>query len=262
MVDLVKLVPLIEEPHQSHDYRGLHIPQFHGTSVTNQGLFGLILELGDPGFQECCTPPFRASLSHLPSEHSRLLKVRRRSSSSGALGFTLSRIDVSGSTAADFVDQVGPFRESPEGSLFPLVLMNLGDQFAGLILVVGLNGQVKQSHEDLEEIFGTKGRLFPQVHSGQFSLAKLDLGPRKLIEEARPVRGIKLVPGFGQLGHRGLGLGAALPRPVVEASQGELQARSQVLLGLVQDLERFGALFLALREPGEGEPVLQVLRVP
>ena len=98
--------------------------------------------------------------------------------------------------------------------------------------------------------------------SGQGWLVQANLGRRELIEESGPVGFGNLVPSLGKLRYRGLALRSSLLCPVVHASQRDIQARSQVLFGLVQDLECLVALLLHVRQPGEDDPVLQVLGFP
>ena len=57
LVDLVELIPLVKQPHQAPDHRGLCVPQLDRLHVTGESLLGPILKLGDLGVQERCAPP-------------------------------------------------------------------------------------------------------------------------------------------------------------------------------------------------------------
>ena len=108
---------------------------------------------------------------------------------------------------------------------------------------------------------GLKDRQLAIELPRQREVAEPDLRHGEPIKERGSVGGRELVPRLRQLCHRGLGRIAALQAPEVQASQLNLQVRTQVLLGLVEDLQRVGTLALPPGQPGEGEPILEDSRI-
>ena len=133
LVDLVELIPLVKQPHQAPDHRGLCVPQLDRLHVTGESLLGPILKLGDLGVQESVRPTSLAPTGNL-----------RRQGSRGFHGRAVP--------SAGLVDQVQGVCQAPGRPLLPLALADVLHELTGLGRVVGCEGEVKATHQDPEII--------------------------------------------------------------------------------------------------------------
>ena len=199
--------------------------------------------------------PASSAISPLRAEPLAIgVAARRSSRRAGGL------LQVLGGTAADLVDQQGRPREPPGGPLSPSILRISSTRSAASAWSPAARARSK-SPSRTPRFSGWRVASSRQYCRAQVQVAEPDLGRSEPIEERGPVGGGDLLASRRQLRHRGPGRVAPLQAPVVQAGQLDVQARAQVLLGLVEDLQGRRRPCPALGQPGQREPIPEVARL-
>ena len=236
------LALLIEEPGEAAGQARVVVPQLDGTRVALDGLVGPAGELGELGEQDRASPPFRAEGGDLGGQRPGCIEVADRAPPRP-------------------VEEHRGAAEPPERTALPFDLAEPGREREGVGVVAGLHRQVEPSRQD-PDVVGPQLRELPQVLPRLRRAAQAGLHRGQPVEEGLPIGSGDCRGSCREPRDRGDGLVAASESPVIQAGQFQLQARPQVFFGLVEDPHRIGVLALATGQPGEGEPIAEVARVP